>query len=118
MAEVTILHNKNCGSSRNALAIVEDSGADFEVVEYLKNKPDREFLTRLVGILDGPVEDLVRKDARFAKLGLNPEDYTTPGAVVDLLVDETALLQRPIVIKGDRAVIGRPKERVSELLAE
>ncbi|MCB0973202.1 MAG: arsenate reductase [Actinobacteria bacterium] len=117
MAEVTILHNKNCGSSRNSLEIVEGSGLDYEVIEYLKDKPDREFLERIVTILDGPVEDLVRKDARFAKLGLDADDYTTPEAVVDLLVNETALLQRPIVIRGDKAVIGRPKERVADLLA-
>lgn len=89
-----------------------------DVVQYLKTPPDRESLTRLVGILEDPVEDLVRKDARFQKLGLDPDDYVgNPQAVVDLLSREKALMQRPVLVKGDRAIIGRPKTRVADFVA-
>jgi arsenate reductase len=63
------------------------------------------------------VADLVRKDSLFAKLGLDPGDYTEPGPVVDLLLERRALMQRPVIVKGDRAIIGRPTSRVRELLA-
>ena len=80
------------------------------------SRPDRATLERIVAILDGPVGDLVRKDSKFQKLGLAAQDYVTPEAVVEVLVNHPALLQRPIVVRGDRAVIGRPKERVRQLL--
>jgi arsenate reductase len=65
--------------------------------------------------LDGPVADLVRKDPYFKELGLDPNDYTQPAAVVALLVEHPRLMQRPLLVKGDRVVIGRPKERAAEL---
>lgn len=83
----------------------------------MKDPPDRETLEHLVAILEDPVEDLVRKDAKFKKLELDPGDYVNnPGAVVDLLVQHKALMQRPVVVKGDKAIIGRPKSRIAELL--
>lgn len=60
--------------------------------------------------------DLVRKDSVFAKLGLDEAEYQTPAAVVDLLVKHPKLMQRPVVMTAKGAVIGRPKDRVSELL--
>jgi arsenate reductase len=70
-----------------------------------------------VSILDDPVADLVRKDSLFAKLGLEESDYTTAEAVVDLLFQRPRLMQRPVVVRGNRAIIGRPKSRVVEFLA-
>ena len=90
----------------------------FHEVRYLKEKPDRATLAHLVSILEDPVEDLVRKDSRFKKLGLDPDDYVgNPDAVVELLSQHAALLQRPVVVRGDRAIIGRPKTRVADFLA-
>jgi len=83
----------------------------------MKTPPDRATLEHLVSILEDPVEDLVRKDSQFKKLELNPDDYVgNPAAVVNLLVERKALMQRPVVVKGDRAIIGRPKDRISEFL--
>ncbi len=66
-----------------------------------------------------PVEDLVRKDSHFSKLGLDAADYVgNAEAVIDLLVQQPRLLQRPIVVKGDKAIIGRPKDRVAQFLTE
>ena len=83
----------------------------------MKTPPDRAALQEIVSKLEDPVADLVRKDSRFKKLGLDPDDYQTPEAVVDLLVEQKALLQRPVVVTADKAIIGRPKDRVRELLS-
>ena len=88
------------------------------MVLYMKTPPDRATLERLVSIIEDPVEDLVRKDANFRKLGLAAEDYVdSPAAVVDLLERRKALMQRPVVVRVDRAIVGRPKSRVAEFLA-
>jgi len=89
-----------------------------DTVLYLKQHPDRATLTRLVSGLEDPVEDLVRKDSKFKKLGLDPGDYVgNAKAVVDVLEAHPALLQRPVLMKGRRAIIGRPRERVGEFLS-
>jgi arsenate reductase len=118
MAEVTVYHNPQCNSSNNALALLKELGVDHDVVLYLKTPPDRETLTRIVAGLEDPVEDLVRKDSRFEKLGLNAEDYVgNPEAVIGILTKEKALMQRPLIVKDGRAVIGRPKTRIPDFVA-
>lgn len=79
----------------------------------MKTKPSRETLRSIVDGLEDPVADLVRKDAKFDQLGLKEADFTdNPSAVVDVLVKHPALMQRPVVVKGRKAIIGRPKDRV------
>lgn len=91
---------------------------DHDVVLYMKEPPDRATLERIVAGLEDPVEDLVRKDSQFKKLELNADDYVgNPEAVIDLLSERKALLQRPVVVRGDKAIIGRPKDRIAEFLA-
>lgn len=84
---------------------------------YLKNKPTRETLEHIVSVLEDPVADLVRKDSQFRKLELDEADYVEAGPVIDLLVAKPRLLQRPIVVRGDKAIVGRPKERIRALLS-
>ena len=92
-------------------------GVECDTVLYMKQRPDRAALQRLVDMLEDPVEDLVRKDSRFKKLGLNSADYVgNATAVVDVLDQHIALLQRPVLVKNNRAIIGRPKDRVREFL--
>ena len=92
-------------------------GVAHEVVLYMKEPPDRDVLEQIVAGLADPVEDLVRKDSRFKKLELNEEDYVgNPEAVIALLAEQKALIQRPIVVKGDSAIIGRQKSRIAEFL--
>ncbi len=89
-----------------------------DVVLYMKEPPGREALAAIVAGLEDPVEDLVRKDSRFKKLELNPDDYVgNADAVIDLLTEQKALLQRPIVVKGKKAIVGRPKGRIADFLA-
>lgn len=90
------------------------------MVNYAKKaeRPARETLQALVAALEDPVEDLVRKDARFKKLGLEAADYVdNPEAVVALLVEQPLLLQRPVLWRGHRAIIGRPRDRVEPFLS-
>ena len=88
------------------------------MVLYMKTPPDRATLEQIVSVLEDPVEDLVRKDSKFKELGLSPDDYVeNPQAVIDLLVERKALMQRPVLVKSDRAIIGRPKDRIAEFLA-
>jgi arsenate reductase len=99
------------------LAVAEEHNVEAEVVLYMKTPPDRETLERIVSILEDPVEDLVRKDSKFKELELNSEAYVgNPQAVVDLLVERKALMQRPVLVRSDRAIIGRPKSRIVEFL--
>ncbi len=90
---------------------------EHDVVLYMKQRPDRATLEHLVSILEDPVEDLVRNDSLFKKLELDRADFVgNPAAVVDILVERPALLQRPVVVRGERAIIGRPKDRIADLL--
>ena len=100
------------------MAVAEDNGLTYETVLYMKQRPDRVALEQLVSMLVDPVEDLVRKDSKFKKLGLDPEDYIGDAvAVVDLLEAHPALLQRPVLVRGRRAIVGRPRDRTREFLS-
>jgi arsenate reductase (glutaredoxin) len=115
MERITLYHNPGCGSSRGALEILRDRKADFDIIEYLKEHPTRQALEKIIDLLDGPVADLVRKDKRFKELGLDPAKYADKKAVVALLLEYPELMQRPIVIRGQRAIIARPPEKLEAL---
>jgi arsenate reductase len=117
MPDVTIYHNPHCHASQNAIAIADELGVAYDVVLYLKQRPDRATLEAIADKLEDPLADLVRKDSLFKKLGLDAADYVDRDPVVELLVARPALLQRPVVVRGERAIVGRPKERIRELLA-
>lgn len=91
-------------------------GVEFDIVEYLKTPLHRTALERIVAMLDTPPAELVRKDRRFEGLQLKPADYVSAQDVVALLLKYPELMQRPIVVKGDKAVIARPPERMLPLL--
>lgn len=118
MAQITIYHNPNCSTSVHAVKTAEEAGVDADVVLYLKTPPDAATLTEIIAKLQDPVTDLVRRDANFAKLGLTDADVVTPAQVIDVLVEHKALLQRPLVVTADTALIGRPKARVGELFQQ
>jgi arsenate reductase len=99
------------------VSIAEELGVEADVVLYLKTPPDAETLRAIVAKLEDPVDALVRRDSLWQKLGLTEADVDTPEKVVDLLVRKKQLLQRPIVVTDARAIVGRPKERIRELLS-
>lgn len=116
MDKVLVYHNPVCGKSRGALEILESRGIDTDVVEYLKSPLDRATLERILGLLPGAPADLVRKDKRFRELGLSEGDHVTREQVVALLLEHPELMERPVVVRGGRAIIARPSERVLEIL--
>ena len=115
MSDVTIWHNPRCTKSRQALALLEEKGAEAEVVRYLDAPPDRAELEAVLAKLgtDDP-RTIVRKGEKvYKELGLATADRD---ALLDAMVANPILIERPIVIKGDRAVVGRPTEAVLDLL--
>jgi len=96
--------------------IAEELGVDHEVVLYIKEPPDAETLRGIIAKLEDPATDLVRRDSKFKKLELTDGDVATDDQIVDILVKHKQLLQRPVVVTKDKAIIGRPKSRISELL--
>jgi arsenate reductase (glutaredoxin) len=97
--------------------IAEELGVEAEIVLYIKTPPDAATLQAIIAKLEDPVTDLVRRDSMWKKLGLTDADAATDEQVVALLVRHKQLLQRPVVVTAEKAIIGRPKERVSALLA-
>ncbi|WP_338749730.1 arsenate reductase (glutaredoxin) [Janibacter alittae] len=113
MSDLTVLHNPKCSTSRSALETLDASGAQAEVVQYLKEPLDEAALRELIGKLEDEPSDLVRRDSFFKDQGLTDADVATVDQVVAVLVEHPRLMQRPVIVKDDRAIIGRPKERVA-----
>lgn len=116
--QVRIYHNPRCSKSRQALQLLREHGIEPEVVEYLNTPPGWQELDQLLGMLGGEPRDLLRTgEPEYQAAGL--DDAALPrDAVLQALQAHPRLLQRPIVVRGERAVIGRPPERVLELLRE
>jgi arsenate reductase len=114
--EYVVYHNPSCSKSRGALEILAERGIDSDVVEYLKAPPDRATLERIVDAIPNPTAELVRKDKKFKELGLDASEYTTRDAVVELLLSHPELMERPVVFRGERAVIARPSDLVLQLV--
>jgi arsenate reductase len=95
---------------------LRERGVEFDVIEYLKSPLDRATFEKILAMIPNPPADLVRKDKNFEALGLEANHYTTKEAVIDLLLQHPVLMQRPIIIRGQKAVIARPSEKVTELL--
>jgi arsenate reductase len=115
MAQATIYHNPRCTKSRQAMQVVEELGVDVEVVRYLDTPPDEPTLRSIIAALEDPPADLVRRE-KWSELGVTADDVSTVDGVVAVLLAHPELMQRPVVVKGGRAVIGRPTERVADLL--
>jgi len=97
--------------------VAEELGVEADIVLYLKTPPDAETLRAIAAKLEDPVTDLVRRDSLWKRLGLTEDDARTEEQVIDLLVRHKQLLQRPVVVTPDKAIVGRPKQRVHELLS-
>jgi arsenate reductase len=98
------------------VGIAEELGVDATIVNYRKDPPDANELRAIIAKLEDPPTDLVRRDSLFKKLGLTDDDVATVDQIVDVIVDNKMIMQRPLIVTAETAIIGRPKERVRELL--
>ncbi len=111
---VTIYHNPRCSKSRQTMALLEDRGIEPTVIEYLNTPPSAAELKRILGMLGIAPRQLMRKkEAKEA--GLDDETLSDE-AIIDGMVANPAVIERPIVIKGGRAALGRPPEQVLDIL--
>ena len=113
---VTVLHNPSCPTSRYAVETLAGAGAGLTVRRYLDDPLDEAALREVVAILEDPVSDLVRRGPEFERAGLTPEDVADVDGVVATLLAHPGLMQRPVLVVGGRAVIGRPRARVDDLV--
>lgn len=99
------------------MRIAEELGVEFEEVNYIQSPPDAKTLRQIIAKLEDPPTALVRRDSKFKKLKLGETDVVTEDQVVDILIKHKQLLQRPLIVTADTAIIGRPKDRVRTLLS-
>jgi arsenate reductase (glutaredoxin) len=113
---VTIYHNPACGTSRNTLAMIRQSGVEPDVIEYLKNPPSRERLVELIKAMGIPVRALLReKGTPYAELGLADPKWTDE-QLIDFMLAHPILINRPIVVTPKGVRLCRPSEAVLDLL--
>ncbi|MCP3986631.1 MAG: arsenate reductase (glutaredoxin) [bacterium] len=111
---VTLYHNPACSKSRQTLQLLRDRDIEVDIVEYLNTPPSKETLVDLLGMLGKPASALVRrKEGTFTDLGLSDADDE---ALLDAMVANPVLIERPIVVSGRNARLGRPPENVLEIL--
>lgn len=117
MDKITIWHNPRCSKSRDSFKLLEEQGLEAEVVKYLDNVPTKEELKKMLEMLGmSSAQELMRKKEAIYK-ELNLKEETSEEVLLEAMIKNPKLIERPIVIKGNRAVIGRPIEKVIELLA-
>ncbi len=112
---IKIYHNPRCGKSREGLKIVEDSGKDFELIKYLEDIPTKEELRLIITLLGINPEDLLRKNEVIWKENYRGKSLSDD-EILDAMLAHPKLIERPIVINGNKAVIGRPPENIKSIL--
>ncbi|MDA3933512.1 MAG: arsenate reductase (glutaredoxin) [Gammaproteobacteria bacterium] len=115
-AIVTLYHNPRCSKSRTALNLLQEAGADVHIILYLEHAPKPEKLAHLQQLLGCPVRDMLRAtETIYQELALQRTELSD-AQLLQIISEHPQLLQRPIVVTADKAVIARPPERVHELL--
>ncbi|HVO25499.1 MAG TPA: arsenate reductase (glutaredoxin) [Candidatus Margulisiibacteriota bacterium] len=117
METLTIYHNPRCSKSRSALALLQEHEVPLRIVEYLKDPPTRAELASLRKKLGlAPSEWIRKNESEYRAAGLDAK--SGQDKLLDAMAKHPILIERPIVVRGDRAVVGRPPERVLELLGK
>ena len=117
MAKVTIYHNPRCSKSRATLGLLEDQGVNAEVVLYLEDAPSASKLDALCKMMGKePLEITRTNEKRFKELGLSKKDKRTRKEWLRILAENPVLIERPIVVNGKQAALGRPPEDVLDIL--
>ena len=113
---ITIYHNPGCGTSRNVLALIRNTGEEPVVIEYLKNPPDRATLQRLIAQMGMPVRDLLRrKGTPYDELGLDDPKWTDE-QLIGFMLAHPILINRPVVVTPLGTRLCRPSELVLDIL--
>ncbi|PKV51617.1 arsenate reductase [Aquimarina sp. MAR_2010_214] len=112
---ITIYHNSRCSKSRGCLAILEEQKEGINVVNYLENPPSEEELKGILKLLGIPPFDLVRKNEAIWKENFKGKDFTD-AELITILSNNPKLIERPIVVNGNKAIIGRPPEKVIDII--
>lgn len=112
---ITIYHNSRCSKSREGVCFLEEIKSDFKIINYLENVPSKEELKELLSKLNITAGDLVRKKEsiwieNYKGKNLNEEE------IIEAMINHPKLIERPIVVKGNQAVIARPTEKIKEIL--
>ncbi len=114
--EVTIYHNPRCRKSRAGLKLLEDKGIEPTIVKYLENPPTEKELDHILDMLDmEPYELLRKREQEFKDLNLK-EKKDDRKALIKAMVEHPRLIERPIVVKGNKAALGRPTENIEKIL--
>ena len=118
MTDITIFHNPACGTSRNTLALIRNSGVEPEVIEYLKTPPSRELLADLIRRMGVPVREVLRrKGTPYAELGLD-DPSLSDDQLLDAMMAHPILINRPIVVTSLGVRLCRPSEAVLDILPD
>ncbi len=112
---IKIYHNNRCSKSRAGLKLLEDSGKEFEIINYLENIPSKTELKKIISILKMRPIDLVRKNELIWKENFKNKKLSDD-EIIDLMLTNTKLIERPIIINENKGVIGRPTEKILEIL--
>ena len=110
-----IYHNPRCKKSREGLQLLEERNIDFEVIKYLENVPSINELEKLIQMLNIHPIDLIRKNEKIWKESYKPKDLSD-SEIIYAMHTNPKLIERPIVVKGDKAVIGRPIDNILEFI--
>lgn len=112
---ITIYHNNRCSKSRSGLELLENSGKPFEVVKYLEDVPTEKELKEIIKLLGIKPIDLVRKNEAIWKADFK-DKHLSDSEIITAMVENPKLIERPIVINGNKAVIGRPTEAILDII--
>ncbi len=112
---IKIYHNPRCRKSREGLAIIEDSGKDFEIIKYLEDIPTEKELQEIIELLGIAPIDLVRKNEQIWKDNYKGQSLSDK-AIIEAMVTYPKLIERPIVVNGGKALIGRPPEKFLDII--
>lgn len=115
MQDIEIWHNPKCSKSRGALELLESNGINANVVKYLETTPSKEQLKDVLKKLNMKASQLLRTSEDIYK-ELNLKQIDDEDTLIDIMVENPILIERPIIIRGENAVIARPIENLSELL--
>lgn len=115
MAIYTIYHNPRCSKSRQTLELLNQQGVEVEIIDYLKTPPSKAELKKTLKVLGLKARDIMRKSEDEYKISGLQDKSLTESQQIDLMIANPKVIERPIVISGDKAIVGRPPENVLKL---